>query len=100
MPKTIETKFEISKIPGPFGIIVETTSFKVYSLGSQWKVQEEEVLFQDDEVNVTIVIRGQLGQEYEMTMTINSVGKEIKGKLIKNGLNRIPRTYKLSSFNP
>ncbi len=98
MPTTNVTKFEISKRPGPLGLMVETTSFNIYSHGDKWKA-EENVTYMDNSVDVTIVIRGQLGQEYELSMTLNSVKKEIKGKLKKSGINRITRSFKISSFN-
>ena len=87
MAITEETKFKISKKPGPMGILVETTSFSIYSGSGDWEAKED-VIYRDNFVDITIVIRGQKGQEYKMVLTLNSVDKDIKGKLKKDG-NRI-----------
>ncbi|MEM9363388.1 MAG: hypothetical protein AAGA43_12170 [Bacteroidota bacterium] len=91
------TKFNITKRPGPMSIMVETTYLTIISTQGGWKA-EETVKYLDSTVDVGIRIRGQIGQEYEMTIEINSVKKTIKGKLKKNGINRIPRIYKLETF--
>lgn len=97
MAITKKTTIEITKRPGPLGLLVETTPFKVYTMGEGW-IAEEDVLYSDKTIDVLIVIRGQKGQEYAITIKLNSVEKEIKGLLVKDGKNRIVVSYPLSLF--
>ena len=94
---TKKTSFKITKKPRRMALLVELTSFNIYSEGSTWKA-EEDVVFTDSTVNVTIVFKGQKDQEYEMKMKINGIEKEIKGKLKKKGFSRVTRQYKISTF--
>ncbi len=93
----IKTKFSIKKKPGPMSIMVETTYLTIQSTNGGWKA-EGIVECNGSTIDIGIRIRGQIGQEYEMTVIINSISKEIKSKLKKNGINRIPRIFKLKSF--
>ena len=95
--KEVLTKFKITKRPGSMSIIVQTTYFNITSTQGEWKA-EKIVKYFDSNVDVGIRIRGQIGQEYEMAIEINSVTKTIKGKLKKNGINRIQRIFKLETF--
>lgn len=91
------TKFNISKRPISMALLVETTFLTITSSSGKWKA-EEKMKFKDDYINILMVFRGQLGQEYEMTLEINSIKKTIKGKLKSNGISRIYRKYKKSTF--
>jgi hypothetical protein len=92
------TIFTITKKPGPMALIVETSPFSIKSRGDKW-VAEREVTYTDDTVNVFIRFKGFVGQDYEMTLSINSVTKTIKGLLNKNGLNDILCDYKIEDFS-
>src|SRR5688500_15357926 len=91
------TKIVISKRPGPTALLIETTPFALTAQGDEW-VGRELVIYRDSSIDVLMIIRGQKGQEYEMTLTLNDEEKEIKGTLEKNGNNRITKQFRLSSF--
>jgi len=93
-----KTEFKITKRPGPMSILVETTYLIIESTIGGWKA-EDMIEYVDGTVDVGVRIRGQIGQEYEMTLTINNVKKTIKGELKRNGINKISRIFKMKAFN-
>lgn len=97
MPINKRTTFIITKKPGPLGIMVETSSIPIVSYGTGWRAARI-VNYSRSKIDVFIAVRGQIGQELSMKMTINNITKEIKGKLKKNGLNKISKSYQSSTF--
>ena len=93
------TTFTISKKPGAMALVVETSPFTINSNGATWKA-EKTVSYEDTMINVYISIRGQKGQEFEMKMKINNNEQEIKGTLIKDGVNPITVAYNINVFFP
>ena len=96
-PTTQNVSFAISAKPGPMTLTVETVPFTIYTDGAAWTAQED-VQLNGPNVGVEIGLRGSVGQAYDMTMTINGVDQEIKGKLTIEGINEITNSYPLSTF--
>ncbi|MFD3003183.1 hypothetical protein ACFS7Z_22670 [Pontibacter toksunensis] len=97
MAEVLKTRIIVTKTPGPVGIIVETTPFKLVSYQGKW-IGEENVIYRDLIVDVLIAIRGQQRQPYAMVMIINGVEQEINGCLEHNGVNEVRRQYPINKF--
>lgn len=93
------TTFIITKKPGPMALLVETSSFRIVKSGTGW-VAQREVPYRDSIVNVFIVFMGNLGQPFEMTMTINNVKETIKESLYTSGRNEFRYSYAWTKFVP
>jgi len=98
MPRKLSTSIKVTERPGPFGVIIETTPFKLRSSGTNW-IGKEMVNYWDDVVDISIATFGQMGQSYKVTISLNKVDKEISGSLKKDGQNRINKTIPLQDFN-
>lgn len=98
MSKTKYTRIDISDAPDYIGIIVETTSLVVRS-PSSGRYAHGDVDYFPPEINVTIAMRGQKGQRYEMNMMLNNNEKKIEGKLTQNGLNKVIKVFSFGDFN-
>ena len=92
-----KTTITVAKKPGPMSVLVETTSFAIDITGSTAKA-EELVDYNDDTVNLYVVVKGQPGQELELKMTLNKESKELKETLYKSGLNEYRRSYPYTDF--
>lgn len=91
-------KVEITKRPGPTGVMVESTSMEMKIAGDGTHYANEDVVFFESNVTVVLGIRGQVGQDYEAIVKINGESKTITGKLAKNGQNIIASEFPFSDF--
>ena len=89
------TKVTISELPGPTGIIINTTPFILFSSVESY-FGESEIEFFDDILSLTIKCRGQKGQAIAATLEINNQKKEIKQSLKTNGINTFTTKLSLS----